>query len=385
MILKHIITLILSGLFAHFIINMVRKGKLTNFDYLTILFLTVLLYSVFINVQAQFYIEYFDINPNIVEINTNHYQEENVAPSPPIASNSPDDKNVANVNIYIDGTKLKTQSGLLPLAKPDQEKKATSLQKAPSILPFLYDDGQTPNTSLETNSVPLMQQLRSNIAQELIKHYPQTHDITVLRTLIASKIQSRMPYINNTVRQDVIDNLDSIIEEELDKITGSTLLPTTTSPTAADTIQSVPPHTHISPIHHAYSNFVAPDGSTQTTYKDGSVHYTLPDGSIHHVYPDGSSRHKYPDGTITATANKVTTPLAYAPETMSSLPYKPYYTAPRDAYQDVDKAWAYQATSAPWGTYIENMANGMKMSTARLFDPAKPYTLSTELNMPKTM
>jgi len=383
MILKHIITLLLSGLLAHFIINMVRKGHLTNFDYLTILFLTVLLYSVFINFQANFYLEYFDINPNIVEINTNHYQEENVAPSPVSPA---DDKNIANVNIYIDGTKVKTKSSL-PLTKPDQEQKATSLQKAPSILPFLYDDGSASSPlSSDTNSDLLMKHLRSNIAQELIKNYPQTRDVTALRALIASKMHSRMPYISNTIRQDVIDNLDSIIDEELDKITGSTLLPTTgATTTGADVIQSVPPHTHIAPLRYSYSNFVAPDGSTQTTYKDGSVHYTLPDGSIHHVYPDGSSRHKYPDGTITATANKVTTPLAYAPETMSSLPYKPYYTAPRDAYADVDKAWAYEATSAPWGTYIENMSNGMKMSTARLFDPAKPYTLSTELHLPKTM
>jgi len=383
----HIISVLVALMLSYFLISQVRGYKIGQGDILSVLISAIVFYIILIQLYPIFYVEYFDINPNIVEINTHDYQESQLPPSKKKSHKTSPTTCKTNVNIYLDGelaskpstsltpasstpstpsstpltpastpsTPLNPQmSPLTPTKRPaiipgrcqynlkpqSLHEKATQLHalshaigQSPSTHQRSFDDGNTCPMSGEDPAI--IHHVRSNIQHVLAQHYPLSlkekdtpYAMNQLREVVAQKIDAMMPYISNQIREETMLHLDQIIDQEIDQMVRNQGPPT------------ILPH-HL-------------EGRTQV----GTLRKDLSTGHPEYI------------------------PETYM-NTMGEIQNnRVYYDHPRDAYRDVNYGWSYQQPQPPLTTYVESVYNGVKLGVDRLFSPIKHYLLSNELSLP---
>jgi len=245
----HMIYLLVSMMTGYFIVTQWRCNGFDQADWLWVIGAGILVYLLMTFFHNTLYVETFEINPNIVDTNTNIYQEDNYQQEKEFDQNQKcqsyrkdsSQKRLkggsckTNVNIYLDGDlggnlgDVHSISGvskpIIPLTKPDRQQQSHALDQSPSTLQHTFDDGKV--SISPTTDPAVVNQLRDTVKKEVAKQYPRcmqnnnpSQAITQLHQAVGRKIEERMPYLSNDIRNDVMTHLDQIINEEIDNISG---------------------------------------------------------------------------------------------------------------------------------------------------------------------
>jgi hypothetical protein len=370
-LLIHLFYLIFSLALSHLIISSFLRSLSRNTTYLYTLLLGLLLYWFLQRIHENMYVERFEIDPNIQSDHVKEYQSHNYQqsltpltfPTHSLITHSPSNLTPLTTpmsSLTFPTTQTPSQltplttpmssltfpttqipSQLTPLTTPmsslttptppqpscnltptDRSLQTSALDSAPNTSLYTYDSGLSTNMPSDNTA---MAQLQSFIKDEVSKYYspsgllpgvtPPT--ITTLKSMVAQKLSERMPYINTEIRQNILENLDKLIENHINQLFG---LNTLTSPTSPSTPTPIQP--------------LSTNALGQLYYKPTAFMETMSE--------------------LGANSNTTRT----------------FFDIPRAAYQNLsDEPLAMAMNSTPWYTYQEDLGNGEKMGTYKLYSP----------------
>ena len=362
--LRFIFSLLLSLFLAHLAFRQFRgySVPVTRLDYVYLALLFYLFNLFITKIHAYFYVEYFEVDPNIQEQNTQNYQEGNYEQEK-AQSTSPQ---FEQINIFVDdnieenAVDTRAQPGFA-LTRDDKEMKAQALGKAPDTQQHTYDDGTVDNTPKVDDAI--MSQIQTHVRQEVAKHYAnglEDGNLAQLRPLVAQKIDERMPYLSHNIRQMVMDNLDPIIDQQLDQILGR-------NPSNANRIQplTILPHDHTIP----YRNHIQP--LTILPHD-----HTIP--SRNHIQPvhySNTPPHNHNNQHFYTTPHSHGVHEHYSDNVDNG---KAFYEHPRDKYRNLQPLSEFQVPMRD--THQEAVYNGKKMTSEQLFNPSRNSLQSNDMS-----